>query len=159
MKTLELWYSALEPDELLGITSIALRKRVMKRIDQEQAKSRGEELFPKLVEHHGEMTIIKDLFPTIFHDKRNPPGKINQIVHDAIAGYRATLPTATVHPPSLVPEAFHLVSLSVAGLQDQLKPHFNSPRPLRRSRLPGKECLRLRLDPFRSGCHARRSGC
>jgi hypothetical protein len=66
----------------------------MKRIAQEQSKSRAEELFPKLVEHKEEMPIIKDQLPTIFHNKENPPGKINKILHDALAGYRATLPTA-----------------------------------------------------------------
>jgi hypothetical protein len=66
----------------------------MKRIAQEQSKSRAEELFPKLVEHKEDMPIIKDQLPTIFHNKENPPGKINKILHDAIAGYRATLPAA-----------------------------------------------------------------
>jgi uncharacterized protein (DUF2252 family) len=94
MKTLELWYYSIEPAELAAMASPAVRKRILKRIEQEQAKSRGEELFPKLAEHRGEMPIIKDQLPTIFHDKGNPPGKISQIVHDALAGYKATLPAA-----------------------------------------------------------------
>ena len=94
MKTLELWYYSIEPAEIAAMASPAIRKRIMKRIAQEQAKSRGEELFPKLAEHTGEMPIIKDQLPTIFHDKLNPPGKISQILHDALAGYKATLPTA-----------------------------------------------------------------
>jgi hypothetical protein len=94
MKTLELWYYALGPEELLAESSPSLRKRIIKRIEQEQSKSRAEELFPKLVEHRGEMPIIKDQLPTIFHDKENPPGKINKILRDGIAGYRATLPAA-----------------------------------------------------------------
>jgi hypothetical protein len=51
MKTLELWYYALGPEELLAESSPRFRKRIMKRIEQEQSKSRAEELFPKLVEH------------------------------------------------------------------------------------------------------------
>jgi uncharacterized protein (DUF2252 family) len=94
MKTLELWYRTLEPKELLAMTSSQLRKKITKRIEQEQSKSRAEELFPKLVEHQGEMPIIKDQLPTIFHDKDNPPGKIHQVVHDALTRYRETLPTA-----------------------------------------------------------------
>jgi uncharacterized protein (DUF2252 family) len=94
MKTLELWYYALGPEELLAEQSPSLRKRIIKRIEQEQSKSRAEELFPKLVEHRGEMPIIKDQLPTIFHDKENPPGKISKILRDGIAGYRATLPAA-----------------------------------------------------------------
>jgi hypothetical protein len=94
MKTLELWYYALEPDQLPGLSNVNLRKRVMKRIAQEQAKSRSEDLFPKLAARTGDLHLIKDQLPTIFHDKENPPGKVSKILHDAIAGYRATLPTA-----------------------------------------------------------------
>lgn len=94
MKTLELWYYALEPQELLAECSPGFRKRILKRIEQEQSKSRAEELFPKLVEHKEDMPIIKDQLPTIFHDKENPPGKVNKILHDALADYRATLPGA-----------------------------------------------------------------
>jgi hypothetical protein len=64
-----------------------------------------------------------------------------------------------VPPPALVPEALHLVSLSLARLQNQPTPYPDSPRSICRSRVPGKECLCLRPDPVRAGCHARRSGC
>jgi hypothetical protein len=94
METLELWYNSLGPEELLAECSPSFRKRIIKRIEQEKSKGRAEELFPKLVERKEEMPIIKDQLPTIFHNKENPPGKINKILHDAIAGYRATLPTA-----------------------------------------------------------------
>jgi hypothetical protein len=91
MKTLELWYYAVEPDELIEMGDMNLRKRVMKRIEQERAKSAAEEIFPKLVEHKGEMPIIKDQLPTIFHAKGFPPGKIQQVVKDAFNEYRNTL--------------------------------------------------------------------
>jgi hypothetical protein len=94
MKTLELWYYALGPEELLAECSPSFRKRIIKRIEQEQSKSRAEELFPKLVEHKEEMPVIKDQLPTIFHNKDNPPGKVNKILHDALADYRASLPVA-----------------------------------------------------------------
>lgn len=94
LNTLELWYYALEPDELLAMSPPFFRKRIIRRIEQERAKSRGEELFPKLVEEKGEMPIIRDQLPTIFHDKDHPPGSVNKILQDAFAGYRATLPAA-----------------------------------------------------------------
>ncbi len=94
MKTLELWYYAIRPEELLAMSSPIFRKRIMKRIQQEQAKSRGEEMFPKLAEKKGDIPIIKDQLPTIFHAKNTPPGKIHRILLDALAGYRATLPLA-----------------------------------------------------------------
>jgi uncharacterized protein (DUF2252 family) len=91
MKTLELWYYAIKPEELMAMSSPIIRKRIMKRIQQEQAKSRGEEMFPKLAEHKGDIPIIKDQLPTIFHEKKMPPGKIHRVVLDALASYRATL--------------------------------------------------------------------
>ncbi len=93
MKTLELWYQAIWAKDLLeGLEDPGLRKRFMKRVAKEQAKSRGEEMFPKLVEHKGDVPVIKDQLPTIFHAEGHPPGEIQKAVLDALAGYRSTLP-------------------------------------------------------------------
>ena len=92
MKTLELWYRSLGAEELIADLPPEYRKRVIKRIEKEQAKSRGEELFPKLVEHQGEKPIIKDELPTIFHAPGHSPGEVQQILLDAFNGYRQTLP-------------------------------------------------------------------
>jgi uncharacterized protein (DUF2252 family) len=94
MKTLELWYRALTAEELMAGLPPDLRKRGIKRIEKEQAKSRGEELFPKLVVHKGEMPVIKDQLPTIFHAEGHTPGQVEQAIKDTFAGYRKTLPTA-----------------------------------------------------------------
>jgi uncharacterized protein (DUF2252 family) len=92
LKTLELWYRALGAEELIANLPPELRKRGLKRIEKEQAKSRGEEMFPKLVEQKEELPVIKDELPTIFHLEDYPPGKVQQIILDTFAGYRATLP-------------------------------------------------------------------
>jgi len=92
LKTLELWYQAIWAKELLDNSDPAMRQRLIKRIEKEQAKSAGEEIFPKLVEHKGDIPVIKDQLPTIFHAEGHPPGEIQKAVKDAIAGYRATLP-------------------------------------------------------------------
>ena len=94
MKTLQLWYRALTAEELMAGLPPDLRKRLIKRIEKEQAKSRGEELFPKLVDHKGEMPVIKDQLPTIFHAEGHTPGQVQQAIKDAFGGYRKTLPTA-----------------------------------------------------------------
>ena len=94
MKTLELWYRALGAEELMAGLPPKLRKRAIKRIEKERAKSRGEEMFPKLVEHKGDMPVIKDQLPTIFHAEGHPPGEVQKVVQDALAAYRATLPSA-----------------------------------------------------------------
>jgi uncharacterized protein (DUF2252 family) len=98
MKTLELWYYAMWAEDLLaGIREPALRQRVIKRLEKERAKSRAEEMFPKLAETRGNLHVIRDQLPTIFHDEGFPPGQIEQAIRDAVAGYRATLPPAYQH--------------------------------------------------------------
>jgi hypothetical protein len=89
-----LWYTALGPEELLGGLPPKLQQRMMKRIEKERAKSRGEEMFPKLVEQKGDIPVIRDQLPTIFHAEGYPPGEIQQVVRDAFDVYRATLPSA-----------------------------------------------------------------
>ncbi len=95
MKTLELWYQALGADELVAnIKDPDLRERALKRLQKEKARRIAEDLFPKLAESKGEMPIIKDQLPTIFHAEGVPPGKIHKHIMDALAGYRDTLTPA-----------------------------------------------------------------
>jgi uncharacterized protein (DUF2252 family) len=95
MRTLELWYQAMEPEHLLaGVKDEKFRLRALKRIEKERVKSAAEEIFPKLVEHKGALPLIKDQLPTIFHAEGHPPGEIHEVVRKAMAGYRETLPSA-----------------------------------------------------------------
>ena len=94
MKTLELWYTALDLEDLIAGLPPKIRARGLKRLQKEQAKSRGEELFPKLVEQKGDVPIIKDQLPTIFHTPDLPPGDVQAHVRDALTAYRVTLPSA-----------------------------------------------------------------
>jgi uncharacterized protein (DUF2252 family) len=95
MKTLELWYAVMDADELVaGIKDRKLRRRGLKHLQKERGRSVAEDIFPKLVEQKGEMAIIKDELPTIFHREDTPPGVIPQAIHQAFAAYRTTLPTS-----------------------------------------------------------------
>ena len=95
MKTLELWYLALEADDLVAdIKDPKFAGRALQRLQKERARSVAEDIFPKLVEHKGEMPIIKDQLPTIFHAEGHPPGEVQTVVMDALATYRDTLPTS-----------------------------------------------------------------
>jgi uncharacterized protein (DUF2252 family) len=95
LKTLEVWYQSLNADDLVaGIADPEIRARVIKRIEKERGKSAAEDLFPKLVEHKGEKPVIKDQLPTIFHAEGHPPGEVQRVVRNALAGYRASLPSA-----------------------------------------------------------------
>jgi uncharacterized protein (DUF2252 family) len=71
-----------------------VHERVAQRLEKERAKSRGEEIFPKLAEHKGDLPLIKDQLPTIFHAKGHTPGEIHEAVREAIRGYRASLHSA-----------------------------------------------------------------
>ncbi len=95
MKTLELWYSAIWATDLVENMGSRFRKRVLTRIEKEQAKSAAEEIFPKLAENSGAMPLIKDQLPTIFHAEHAPPGVVDKPVLDAIASYRSTLNNST----------------------------------------------------------------
>jgi uncharacterized protein (DUF2252 family) len=95
LKTLELWYRAMWGNELVeSIKDPDLRDRALKRMQKERARSVAEDIFPKLVEHKGELAVIKDQLPTIFHHEDLPPGDIQQALLDTFAAYRGTLPTA-----------------------------------------------------------------
>jgi uncharacterized protein (DUF2252 family) len=95
LKTLELWYQAMWAEELVaGIKNPDVRKRAIARMQKERAKSIAQDIFPKLVEPKGDMPVIKDQLPTIFHPESHPPGEIQQAFRDAFAIYRASLPSA-----------------------------------------------------------------
>ena len=94
LNTLEFWYYSLGPDELIAMGTLDLRKRLIKRIERERTKSAAEEIFPKLVEQKGEMPVIKDQLPTIFHAEGHPPGEVQKALKDVFIGYRNTLATS-----------------------------------------------------------------
>jgi uncharacterized protein (DUF2252 family) len=95
MKTLELWYYAMQADELVAnIKDRDLRKRALKRLQKERAKSIAEDIFPKLVETKRKKPVIKEELPTIFHAKGHPPGKVQQDLRDSFKEYREGLTPA-----------------------------------------------------------------
>src|SRR5271157_1140776 len=96
MQTLELWYEAMDADKLVAdIKDTKLRSRALNRLEKERGKSIAEDIFPKLVEHRGEMPLIKDQLPTIFHMEGYSPGKIQSGIRATFAKYRDTLPAST----------------------------------------------------------------
>jgi uncharacterized protein (DUF2252 family) len=115
MKTLELWYVAMAADDLVAnIKDPALRVRALKRLQKERARSIAEDIFPKLVEHKGDLPFIKDQLPTIFHLPGHPPGEIKKALRDAYAAYRETLP----HSSRSLLDRFEIrdVAIKVVGI-------------------------------------------
>ncbi len=95
MQTMELWYASLVVTDIAArIKDPEIRERALRRIEKERGKSVAEDIFPKLVEHKGQNPFIKDQLPTIFHAEGHPPGEVHHVVMEALAGYRATLPTS-----------------------------------------------------------------
>jgi len=96
MKRLELWYLAMDADDLVAdIKDPEFRQRALKRLQKERAKSIAEDIFPKLAEHKGGTPLIKDQLPTIFHKEGCPPGKLWTDLNISFAKYRETLPAST----------------------------------------------------------------
>jgi len=95
LNTLELWYYKLDADELVAdIKDPSIRRRGIKRLQKERGRSVAEDIFPKLAEHKGEMPVIKDQLPTIFHAEGHPPGEVQKVVQEAFHRYRESLPHA-----------------------------------------------------------------
>jgi uncharacterized protein (DUF2252 family) len=94
MRSLDLWYQSLSAESLMGELNPRLRKKLHSRIEKEAVKSRGHEMFPKLVDHSAARPTIKDQLPTIFHQKGMSPGKVERVLADAFAMYRASLHSA-----------------------------------------------------------------
>ncbi len=96
LKTLEVWYQAMDANQLvMAIKDAELRKRGLKRLEKERGKSIAEDIFPKLVEHKGEMPLIREQLPTIFHAEGHPPGEVQKALLASFAKYRETLVAST----------------------------------------------------------------
>ena len=95
MKTLDLWYYAMDADELVAnIKDPHLRKRGLKRLQKERGKSIAEDIFPKLVEAKGKKLVIKEEPPTIFHGKGHPAGIVQEDLKESFREYRNSLAPA-----------------------------------------------------------------
>jgi len=92
MKALELWYQVLDAETLIStIQDPAFRRRAIKRLTKESARSVTEDIFPKLAAASGESHFIKDQLPTIFHFPGHSPGEVESGVKEAFTLYRETL--------------------------------------------------------------------
>ena len=97
MRALEVWYDRIDIEQLArDMPTEEERERIERRIEQraEQArqKSAPEQLFPKLVEHHGSTPRIKDEPPLIFHPTAEQAPGLESGYAEALALYRESLP-------------------------------------------------------------------
>ena len=93
MKTMELWHYSLGADQLISkLKDPELKRRGLKRLEKEQARSIAEEIFPQIAEGSGKSRYIKDELPSIFHWDGHLPGEVNKIARDAFELYKTSLP-------------------------------------------------------------------
>ena len=98
MKTMELWHYSLGPDQLISrLKDPELKRRGMKRLEKERARSIAEEIFPQIVKGSGESRFIQDQLPSIFHWENHSPGEVVQEVKDAFDLYKTSLSPGFSH--------------------------------------------------------------
>ncbi|MCK7538400.1 MAG: hypothetical protein MZV63_49340 [Marinilabiliales bacterium] len=79
MRTMELWHYSLGPDQLISrLKDPELKRRGLKRLEKERARSIAEEIFPQIVKGSGNSIFIKDQLPSIFHWESHSPGEVVQ---------------------------------------------------------------------------------
>jgi uncharacterized protein (DUF2252 family) len=98
MKTMELWHYALGSDQLISkLKDPELKRRGLKRLEKEKARSIAEEIFPQIAKGTGNSRYIKDQLPSIFHWETHSPGEVVQEIKDAFDLYKESLPPGFNH--------------------------------------------------------------
>jgi uncharacterized protein (DUF2252 family) len=93
MRTMELWHYSLGPDLLISkLKDPELKRRGLKRLEKERARSIAEEIFPQIVKGSGNSTFIQDQLPSIFHWENHLPGEVVQETKDTFELYKKSLP-------------------------------------------------------------------
>ena len=93
-------------------TANASSRELEQRAKQARKKSAPEQLFPKLVEHHGSLPRIKNDPPLIFHPTEEQAPGLKSGYSEAIALYRESLPG---HVRVLF-DRFHLFDLAMKAV-------------------------------------------
>ena len=98
MKTMELWHYSLGSDQLISkLKDPELKRRGLKRLEKERARSIAEEIFPQIVKGSGNSTFIQDQLPSIFHWENHLPGEVVQETKDTFELYKKSLPPGFGH--------------------------------------------------------------
>ena len=117
MRALEVWYDRIDIERFAREMPTEedrerLEQKLAQRAEQAREKSAPEQLFPKLVEHHGSMPRIKDEPPLIFHPTAEQAPGLKSGYSEAIALYRELLPE---HVRVLF-DRFHLCDLAIKAV-------------------------------------------
>ena len=95
MRALEVWYDFIDVRQVVKLAQKRAglnRKEVEARIEKAHRKSVPDLLFPKLAELHGNLPMIKDDPPLIYHPSRKEAPGAKSGYTEQVARYRETLP-------------------------------------------------------------------
>jgi uncharacterized protein (DUF2252 family) len=117
MRALDVWYDRIDLETVAkempsGEVRERLEKKMDRRVEQARKKSAPDQLFPKLVEHHGALPRIKDEPPLIFHPTAEQAPGLKSGYAEGLASYRASLPE---HIRVLF-DRFHLCDLAIKAV-------------------------------------------
>jgi len=111
MRALEVWYDFIDVDRVIKYSEKRAglnRKEVEARIEKAHKKSAPDLLFPKLAEMQGNLPMIKDELPLIYHPDKNDAVGAREGYTKQIEQYRETLPE---HVRTLL-DRFHMRDLA-----------------------------------------------
>ena len=92
MRSLEVWYDRIDLERLLKeVRSEEVHKRAEQRIEKARARTVPEHDYPKMVEHHGALSRIKDNPPLIFHPTAKQAPGLKSGFHEGLVAYRESL--------------------------------------------------------------------
>ena len=93
MRSLDVWYDAIDIDRFLkGVDSEETRQRVEERLKKVREKNTPEFLFPKFAQHQGDIPVIADDPPLIFHPTADIAPELESHYKEGFARYRESLP-------------------------------------------------------------------
>jgi uncharacterized protein (DUF2252 family) len=110
MKTMDLWHYSLVAERLIGnLKDPDLRKKGMARLTKERGRSRSEEIFPQITKGEGNLNLIKDELPAIFHWEGYTPGEVAIEVRNAFDIYRKSL----IPPGSYLLDRYEIMDVAI----------------------------------------------
>lgn len=94
MRFLDLWYACMDVEEVMikRIVNRSIRNRLKKKIAKVRAHTAIEDDFPVLAESSGGQARIRDNPPLIYHPPEAKEAEFEEIVEEAMQGYRDSLP-------------------------------------------------------------------
>ncbi|MEI6158259.1 MAG: DUF2252 domain-containing protein [Roseococcus sp.] len=91
MDVLDVWYSRIDAEDVLGVLPEARRDALRKRIAKATGASSSELIYPKLVEQSSGQARIRDEQPLLFHWTGEGSDHHMEVISEALHHYRNTL--------------------------------------------------------------------